>query len=339
MKNTMKKLLALSLATLMLVGSLAGCGGSDAAASTGAASAPAASVDPASGEVWKIGLDYSTNACEYCVNYAEEIKRLAEAEGFEMILTQCDKSVNTQLSNIEAMTIKGCQIVSAIWEDSNACLPAVQTAMDNDAFLISSLNYLENDADGYEKHIIVGSENYDGGYLQGEWLAKNLPDDADIWYMFSTDGDPQCDARKQGMIDALAEAGRDDVEIVAIEYTQNQRDKGVTVMETWLQAYDDIDCVVGCSDQQILGAIEAAKGANRMDDTIFVGFDACDAAQESMAAGEMACSILQDYKAQAQSFVDVCVKLRDGADPATENMDVNAPYAVIDQSNVSEYLA
>lgn len=64
-------------------------------------------------------------------------------------------------------------------------------------------------------------------------MAENLPEGAGIWYLSSAAGVQECIDRQEGM-------------------------------ENWLQAYDTVDCAVGSTDLFVLGAIEAAKVADRM---------------------------------------------------------------------------
>ena len=97
--------------------------------------------------------------------------------------------------------------------------------------------------------------------------------------------------------------------------------------------------MAGCNDDSVLGAIEAAKAAGRMDDgTIFIGLDGSDPALASIKAGEMSMSVLQDAKAQVIEVINVVKQLRDGT-PASEIEDVFVPFAAITAENVDEYMS
>ena len=322
----MKRTVSMLLVTAMLMMGLTACSGQtdNAAENTAAGDA----------EEFIIGCEYSTSSCVYCMNLANAIKEYGEAEGMTVLLTQANRDVYTEISNAESMLAQGAQVVGGIWDDSDACMPVATACAESDAWCVGLLNGLTDRADGYEKYAYVGSENYDGGYLQGEWLAENLPENAEIFYMACHDGDAQSLAREEGMLDALKDAGRDDVTVKARENTHNNRDEGLKVMENWLQAYDDIKCVVSCSDETALPAIEAMKAAGRFsDDVIVVGFDGSAEACESIAAGEMSMSVLQDYKAQAKAYIELCAEIRDGK----EGGDKMVPFATVDESNVAEY--
>ena len=348
-----KKVMSLIMAASLMVGVLAGCATTAAPAAAPAAEPAkeeAAAEEPAAeeaaaeekeeaaapAETLTIGFDMNSNQCAYCLKFANYIDEFAKKEGFNTIITQSDGDVLTQISNAENMIAQGADIIAGIWGDRTASLPVAAAAEAADIVCVSTLTSLDNEGDGYAKYIYLGSENYDGGHLQGEWLAENLPEGAGLWLLSGSQADQQSIDRVQGCLDALKEAGRDDVEVVAQEYTDNYMDKGIEIYENWLQAYDHIDCVVGTADLQIVGAIQAAKNANRMDDTIFVGFDGQDVALDAVKAGEMGMTVFQNAKAQAEEFVKLCVRIRDGEDPTTIE-DINVPFETITIDNVDNY--
>ncbi len=96
------------------------------------------------------------------------------------------------------------------------------------------------DEGNYDAYIYVGSENYDAGYLQGEYLCKVLPENAQILYLTDRPSDQQYVDRKEGLLAALAD--REDIEIVSEMNSQNKKDLGMSITEDWLQVYDEIHC-------------------------------------------------------------------------------------------------
>jgi len=47
----------------------------------------------------------------------------------------------------------------------------------------------------------------------------------------------------------------------------------LTITETWLQKYDDLDAIVGQSDQMALGAVQACTDAVYYTTNVFVNSD------------------------------------------------------------------
>lgn len=286
-----------------------------------------------------IGFDMNSNACAYCLQFSKYIEEFANEAGMKAIITQADGSVATQISNVENMLTQGAKVVAGIWGDKDAALPVADLCAANDAVCVSTLTSLANEGNGYAKYIYLGSENYDGGYLQGEFLASvaDKENTNKIWFMSSTAGDQQGIDRQAGFEAALKD-NNIPYEIAAFEYTDNYMDRGLIVMENWVQAYEDIGIVVGTADLSVLGAITAYEAAGRdVSKVTWIGLDGQDAALESISEGKMTMTVFQNAKAQAKAFVDLCVQIRDGAD-ASQIEDLNIPFESITKDNCMEYM-
>lgn len=283
--------------------------------------------------------DGVTGKWPYMAKFNQYVHDFAEEAGVTLVYDESGGNIADQLTTIENFMVQEVDIVSALFMDRDGALPVIDMAKEAENIpVISVLTSIADEGGGYENYIYVGSKNYDGGYLQGEWLAEHLPEGAGIWLLNSQPGDQQGYDRVAGLKDGLLDNGRTDVEFVADQYAENMKDKGVTIMEDWLNTYDKIDAVVGTNDDSVLGAIEAAKAAGRMDEgIIFVGLDGSDPALESIKAGEMDMSVLQDAYTQAQELVNVAVQIRDGADPSTIE-DVFVPFQAITIDNVDDFI-
>lgn len=297
----------------------------------------------ASAEEFVIGFDMNSNACAYCLQFATYIEELAKAEGMTPIITQSDGDVATQITQAENMLAQGAKVVAGIWGDKDAALPVADLCKANDAVCVSTLTSLANEANGYEKYIYLGSENFDGGYLQGQYLAEKaiaeeMAQPLQIWYLYSVSGDQQGYDRKAGFEAALADAGVT-YEIVAQEDTDNYMDRGLEVMENWVQVYgDEISIVVGCADLSVLGAITAFEAAGYDPEPVtWIGLDGQDVALESIVENKMDMTVFQNAYAQAAAFVDLCKQIRDGAD-ASAIEDIKVPFESITAANVADYM-
>lgn len=294
-------------------------------------------------EEFVIGFDMNSNACAYCLQFATYIEELAKAEGMTPIITQSDGDVATQITQVENMLTQGAKVVAGIWGDKDAALPVADLCKANDAVCVSTLTSLENEGNGYEKYIYLGSENFDGGYLQGQYLAEKaiaeeMPQPLQIWYLFGKAADQQAVDRKAGFEAALNDAGVT-YEIVAQEDTDNYMDRGLAVMENWVQVYgDEISVVVGCADLSVLGAITAYEAAGYDPEPVtWIGLDGQDVALESIVEGKMDMTVFQNAYAQAEAFIDLCKQVRDGADASTIE-DINVPFEAITAENVADYM-
>lgn len=340
MKKKCYKMAALGLAMGMLVLTLTGCGKA-APESNGESNAKqeadgtleeSASAQE-TGEEFVIGFSNMNDIYPYCIKFRDYLVEFAEAEGMKVLIADAAGDASAQNGQVDNFILQGVDVVTAITIDLDASIPAVNAAENAGLPFISYLTNVRDNG-GYDGYIYIGSENYEAGLLQGQYLAEALPENAQILYQTGSPNDSQYSARKQGLLDGLAE--RPDVTIVAEVATMNQKDQGITVMEDWMQVYEKIDCVVAQNDDSILGAIEAMKAAGRLEGVITVGLDGSDDALASIEAGELTMSVLQDAKGQAQAAVAIFKQLRDGADPASIE-DANVPFQTITKDNVGDY--
>lgn len=340
MKKKCYKMAALGLAMGMLALTLTGCG--KAAPESNSESNAKQEADgkqeesaPAqeTGEEFVIGFSNMNDIYPYCIKFRDYLVEFAEAEGMKVLIADAAGDAAAQNGQVDNFILQGVDVVTAITIDLDASIPAVNAAENAGLPFISYLTNVRDNG-GYDGYIYIGSENYEAGLLQGQYLAEVLPENAQILYQTGNPNDSQYSTRKQGLLDGLAE--RPDVTIAAEVATMNQKDQGITVMEDWMQVYEKIDCVVAQNDDSILGAIEAMKAAGRFEDVITVGLDGSDDALVSIEAGELTMSVLQDAKGQAQAAVAIFKQLRDGADAASIE-DANVPFQTITKDNVGDY--
>lgn len=346
-----KKALSLVLSLALGITLLAGCSsGTDSDKATGNTSeqeaeiVPEQTADDTSEEVSKeqeefvIGFDMSTDKSEYCLKFGNYVKELAENAGMRPLVTQSDVDPMTQIQNAENWITQDAQVVAGIWCDRDATVPVLDMCKENNLPLVSTLTSIAGGED-YPGYIYIGSENYEGGYLQGEYLSSILDKEADnrIWYIAGPSGDQQSADRKKGFEDAL-NANSVQYTIVASLNVDGNIDDGVLALEDWVQAYGEMQVVAGFNDSVILGGITAYESAGLdASKAIWLGFDGSDGALESISQGKMTMTVFQDAYGQAEAFIDVCSQIREGVD-ASEISDINVPFKTVTIDNVDEFI-
>ena len=98
--------------------------------------------------------------------------------------------------------------------------------------------------------------------------------------------------------------------VVAKQSAAFDRSKGLTVAENMLQANPDIQAIFAQNDEMALGAIEAAKSANKK--IFIVGFDGTQDGLKAVEAGTMAATIAQQPELMGQQGLDAAVKVAKG---------------------------
>ncbi len=282
-----------------------------------------------------VGFANNNDVYDYCAKFRDYLVTECAAVGIDVIVTDASGDTNVQNGQIDDMIVQEAKIVSAISNDLDGSVPALEAARAADIPYVSFLTTIRN-ADDYDKFIYIGSQNYDAGAMQGEFLATALPENAKILYFTGAPNDQQYIDRKAGLLDKLA--ARTDVEILAEYNVDNKKDLGMSTAEDCMQAFEHFDAIVCQNDDAALGVVEALKSAGKLEGVMTVGLDGSDAALASIAAGELTMSVLQDAQAQAKAGAEVFAQIRDGADPAAI-ADVFVPFAIITAENVADYQA
>ena len=109
-------------------------------------------------------------------------------------------------------------------------------------------------------------------------------------------------------------------------------------MENWIQSGDQIDVVCANNDEMALGAIQALKDANLLDNVLVGGVDATEDALAAMQAGDLEVTVFQDADGQGGGGVDAAVKLANGETVETDDGVVDIPYVLVTPENIDEYI-
>jgi ribose transport system substrate-binding protein len=236
----------------------------------------------------------------------------ADRAGIQLVVQAAEREldVEKQMQIIENLLQTGIkvlivtpsgsrEIASAIVKANRAEVPVilVDTRVDPKAAADNQLKIAS----------FIGSDNYEGGRLAGEYLAKATGGKARIAVLEGIPGHETGDSRLRGFRDALQK--HPGMTIVASQPANWERDQGFTVFQNMLQAHADIDALFACSDLMALGAVEAIAAAGRSGRIRVVGFDALDDARKAIAAGQMEASMAQSPRDMGRLAVEAAARL------------------------------
>lgn len=182
---------------------------------------------------------------------------------------------------------------------------------------------------GVKTAAFVGSDNYRGGQIVGEFLVKAADGRANVAILEGIPGHDTGDSRVRGFRDAIkATPG---VKIVASQTANWERDQGFSVFQNILQAHPELDTVFACNDMMALGAIEAISAAGRTGRIRVLGFDAVEDARRALEAGTMVASVAQFPQEMGRIAVESAVKALNGE---TVPADVSVSIGLVTKENV-----
>ena len=253
----------------------------------------------------------------------------AAAKRVEVKLIDPQMDIEKQVTAIETFVSLGVDAIVCSPLDFQGAIPGVLAA--NSAHI----PYVAvNSEVGGGDFVYVGSRNYEAGAIQGEYMAKVLPQGAKIVYLRGTEGMAHTRDRRQGVQDKLLDQ-RPDVRLLAEQTASYDRVQAMKVMEDWIQAFPQIDGVLSANDQMALGALEALKAAHRDKGVYLAGIDGTDEARQNVAKGIFAMTVLQDAKGQASTALDAALKLIAGEKVPKV---IIVPFKPITPENIKEYM-
>lgn len=180
----------------------------------------------------------------------------------------------------------------------------------------------------------VDASPYDQGKGVAELALEEVPENAKVVVLNGPAGNFHSTERRNAWQAEFFDK-RPDVEIVAEDIANWNKDEAMAKMEDWSMAYGSIDAVISMNDNMAAGAIEAVKGQSNYEDMLVYGVDGTPEAVLLIEEGSMSASTLQDAKELAQLNMQTVHDLLTG-DEEVINVDIGAP--VITKENVDEYV-
>ena len=229
-----KRIGAMAMVTAFSALALTGCGGGS---SSGGG-------DSAGSDGWNIGYVNLADTDVFCMARESALTTELDGTGYSVSFSDGNNDNQKQIDQTNAFLAKGVDALILVPADSDAIAPAISAANSKGTPVIC-LGIKANSGD----FTFVGSENYDSGHMQGEYMAENLPQGAKVLYLAGTAGLQHSADRRQGFKDALSEAGRDDITILADQDGDYVKDEAMRICDAWIQTYAsggkaDFDAVV-----------------------------------------------------------------------------------------------
>jgi ribose transport system substrate-binding protein len=281
---------------------------------------------------WTIGYadaSLSNSARVFVNNFTEWA-----ASGYEQIeevaRTDANDSPDKQVSDIEDLLVRGvdCLIVAATSEE--AVNPAIEQAMADGVPVIIQ----ERDVTTEDFLSQINIRTYDIGTIQAEAAAEMLGGEGQVVLLEGAAGTGPAEEARRGHEEVLAEYPG--IEILATEYTGWSRDEGKTIMENWLQAYDQIDAVIADSGIQQQGAYEAVAEAGRLDEVQVWTGDSLQAWIRQVDAEGIPAVIVNRPLTFGALAVDACAAILSGVEVPKNWYD---PVEALDVAALDQYIA
>jgi len=254
-----------------------------------------------------LGLVVSTLNNPFFVTLKEGAEQKAQELGVDLVVYDAQDDSAKMTSAMEDLIQKKVDAILVNPTDADAVVPSI---LKTNAAKIPVFT-IDRGATSGEVVCHIASDNVAGGKMAGEFLAEQIGGSGKVVELVGIPGTSAARDRGKGFHEAMEQYP--DIEIVASQAADFNRDKGLTVFENILQAQPEIDGVFAHNDEMVLGAIAAAEAAGRKG-IVFVGFDAIDDAVKAVGEGKLKATVAQQPREMGLLGVEYAVKFLNGED-------------------------
>ena len=323
----MKRKLSLFLAMVLCM-SLTACGGKDSGGgNTGA--------DAASGKkTVTFALLPKTLSNPYFVAMQEFAEKTAESLSNDEYKVEIvasappsEDGVNEQITMFESYLENGVDGVMIVPCGTAEVVDTIKKANEKNIPVIC----LDTNADeGADVTAFIGTNNYDGGKLAGEWTVSNI--NGQVAMITGTLGNQCHTDRTNGYLDGIK--GASNIELVGdVQPCNGDQGTAMGIAENLLTAYPQLQCIYVTSDVGAMGAATAVKTSGR--DVKVIGFDGSPNGAQSILDGGMTATVAQTPGVMAEEGVKALFNLVVNGTPAE---DMYTPCTMVTADNANDYL-
>jgi len=170
-----------------------------------------------------------------------------------------------QVNDVEDLMTKGIQALVILAHDSATLTPVVKKAYEKGIYVVSVDRGLTEPV----QSVYVAGDNPGFGALCAEWLGKALGGKGDIVML---EGIPTViNTERVEAFKAVMAKRYPGIRILDSQPAYWDTQKGLQIMENYLQKYKKLDAVWAQDDDVLIGVLQAYKESKRSDVKIFLG--------------------------------------------------------------------
>ncbi|WP_260954652.1 sugar ABC transporter substrate-binding protein [Pseudomonas citri] len=282
----------------------------------------------------KIGVSMSQFDDTWLTYLRESMDKKAKSlpDGVTLQFEDARSDVVKQLSQVESFVSQKVDAIIVNPVDTAATQRITQSAVAAGIPLVY-VNRRPDDLKLPAGVVTVASDDLEAGRMQMQYLAEKMAGKGDIVILLGDLANNSTTNRTKGVKEVLAKYPN-----IKIEQEQTGtwlRDKGMTLVNDWLTQGREFNAVVANNDEMAIGAAMALKGAGKEKGSVLIaGVDGTPDGLNAVKKGEMAVSVFQDAKGQADGSIDTAVKM---VKKQPVEQAVWVPYRLITPENVDQF--
>jgi ribose transport system substrate-binding protein len=188
----------------------------------------------------------------------------AKDKNVEFVLVTADNP-QKQVNDVEDLMTRGINALVILAHDSATLTPVVKRAFEKGIYVVSVDRGLTEVA----QHVYIAGDNPGFGALCAEWLGKAMGGKGDLVMM---EGIPTViNTERVEAFRAVMKKKFPGIKILESQPAYWDTQKGLQLMENYLQKYKKIDAVWAQDDDVLVGVLQAYKESGRKDIKIMLG--------------------------------------------------------------------
>jgi len=221
---------------------------------------------------------------EFWIKYLNFAKQAAAYYGIDTVVLDSQYNESKQLANLEDLIARGCDGIILTPLSGELGPRLIEICNNNEVPVVITDTYPNLESGAVPMYLgFIGLDDEVAGYNTAKVLfdrgAKNI---------VAIDGIPgisTSEGRHRGMVKAVEEAGGQLLDSQPSYWT---REKGMKIMEDFLQAYGDkIDGVWSAGTDPLLGALTAIENAGKKGDILLAGIDHTTSGLDALKDGNI----------------------------------------------------
>ncbi len=253
---------------------------------------------------------------------------MADKMGVELLGYISDMKPERELASVEDAITQKVDGIVLMSVSATSITSSVNTAYDAGVPIFMLFGYSEE-----LKDKMVGSVQADGnlsGGTIGTWVAKNIPS-GEVACIMGLPGRGDAEMYRDAFQREMSKNPK--LKLVASVPGDWNRQKAFNQMQTLITSYPDLKAVFVQNEDMALGAIQALKEADKVDQVAIVSQNGAPYGLESIAAGGIKATVGWSPSQEAQLALRMLVeKIRDNKTPPKLTI---SPMTVITKANVS----
>lgn len=248
------------------------------------------------------------------INGAKE--KAGQKQNIEIIIqaTQKPDDAIGQNQIVENLIIQKVDAICIVPINSESIIEVIKKANTANIPVINIDNKVNMEMaskEGAKVSSYIGSDNFDGGKLAGQFVIEKLGGKGEVAILEGVSGNDAAIKRKAGFLEALK--GSPDIKVVSSQVANWNREQAFNIFQNILKANENLKAVFGCNDEMALGAYSALEQSKiSKDKIIIVGFDAVKEAIDAVNAGKIDATIAQQPILMGEKGLDLALEILTG---------------------------